>query len=122
MAVKHPIHQLDTTAQNPPVMGQGPRTSPCAVNSHWHHEAPTPGALTPEETEGTHQDERYSVAAGLPAIYQTIRFAVKEAGVVRGVSALLKVNQKNGFDCQSCAWPKNKIHVRAPSDTSVCGL
>ncbi len=26
-------------------------------------------------------------------------------GVVRGAKALLQVNQKTGFDCQSCAWP-----------------
>jgi molybdopterin-dependent oxidoreductase alpha subunit len=26
-------------------------------------------------------------------------------GLTRGVRALLQVNQTNGFDCQSCAWP-----------------
>ena len=28
-----------------------------------------------------------------------------EMGVVRGTKMLLQINQKNGFDCQSCAWP-----------------
>ncbi|MEO8112085.1 MAG: FdhF/YdeP family oxidoreductase, partial [Ginsengibacter sp.] len=28
-----------------------------------------------------------------------------EAGVVRGMKALLALNQKGGFDCPSCAWP-----------------
>ncbi len=110
MSQNHPIHALDTTAQNPPMLGIGPKKTPCAVDSHRHHEQPTPGALSPEETAGTHQDERYSVAAGLPAIYQTLRFAVKEAGLIRGTAALLKVNQKTGFDCQSCAWPSPDHH------------
>ncbi len=38
-------------------------------------------------------------------MYQTTRFAVREMGIVRGAKALLQVNQKTGFDCQSCAWP-----------------
>ena len=45
------------------------------------------------------------MAAGLPAMYQTTRFAVREMGVARGLKTLLKINQKTGFDCQSCAWP-----------------
>lgn len=110
MSQNHPVHELDTTAQNPPMLGTGPKKTPCAVDAHRHHEVPTPGALTPEETAGTHQDKRYAVAAGLPAIYQTLRFAVKEAGLLRGTAALLKVNQKTGFDCQSCAWPSPDHH------------
>jgi len=46
-----------------------------------------------------------SAAGGLKAVGQTVRFAVGLMGVKRGVTSLLKVNQKNGFDCQSCAWP-----------------
>ncbi|MBA3386821.1 MAG: molybdopterin-dependent oxidoreductase, partial [Chthoniobacterales bacterium] len=30
---------------------------------------------------------------------------MREMGVARSAKTLLKVNQKNGFDCQSCAWP-----------------
>ena len=29
---------------------------------------------------------------------------------MRGAKALLKVNQKSGFDCQSCAWPSPDEH------------
>ena len=43
-------------------------------------------------------------AAGLKAVGVTARL-VGEMGVMRGVKALLAVNQKDGFDCQSCAWP-----------------
>ncbi|HWS54449.1 MAG TPA: FdhF/YdeP family oxidoreductase, partial [Pyrinomonadaceae bacterium] len=30
---------------------------------------------------------------------------VREAGLVRGTRTLLRVNQKDGFDCPGCAWP-----------------
>ena len=33
-----------------------------------------------------------------------------QAGVVRGTEALMKLNQKNGFDCPSCAWPDPDGH------------
>jgi molybdopterin-dependent oxidoreductase alpha subunit len=41
---------------------------------------------------------------------QTTRFAVREMGVARGVKTLLNVNKKDGFDCQSCAWPSPDDH------------
>ena len=66
---------------------------------------PVPGAEPPVETEGTRIDKSCMVAAGVPGVLQTALFTWKEMGIVRGVGALLKVNQKDGFDCQSCAWP-----------------
>jgi molybdopterin-dependent oxidoreductase alpha subunit len=45
------------------------------------------------------------VAAGLPSVLSTAKRVVQQSGVVRGVKALLQVNQKDGFDCQGCAWP-----------------
>ena len=45
-----------------------------------------------------------TAAAGLKAVGVTARL-VGGMGVMRGVKALLAVNQKDGFDCQSCAWP-----------------
>ena len=42
-----------------------------------------------------------TVAAGLPAIYQTVRFGLREMGPVRAFKTLLAVNKKKGFDCQS---------------------
>ena len=50
------------------------------------------------------------VAAGASAIYETIRFSVRQMGIGRGAKALLRVNQKSGFDCQSCAWPSPDTH------------
>ncbi|MEO6246484.1 MAG: FdhF/YdeP family oxidoreductase [Opitutaceae bacterium] len=45
-----------------------------------------------------------AAAAGLKAVGVTARL-VGAMGVGRGVKALLAVNQEDGFDCQSCAWP-----------------
>jgi molybdopterin-dependent oxidoreductase alpha subunit len=44
-------------------------------------------------------------AVGLPAIVSSFRYALGEGGLIRGLKALGKMNQKNGFDCPSCAWP-----------------
>lgn len=44
-------------------------------------------------------------AAGIPGISRSMRFALKEMGVRRSLSTLLALNQKDGFDCMSCAWP-----------------
>ncbi|MEU0371788.1 FdhF/YdeP family oxidoreductase [Streptomyces sp. NPDC006283] len=51
-------------------------------------------------------------AAGLPAIGHTLRVAQQQMGVGRTARTLLKVNQKDGFDCPGCAWPEgDKRHV-----------
>jgi molybdopterin-dependent oxidoreductase alpha subunit len=34
-----------------------------------------------------------------------MKHVFSEAGVIRGTRALLRVNQKEGFDCPGCAWP-----------------
>jgi molybdopterin-dependent oxidoreductase alpha subunit len=49
--------------------------------------------------------KRPTAAAGLPAIYQTLRFSLREMGPIRAFKTLLSLNQKTGFECQSCAWP-----------------
>ncbi|BAU82463.1 oxidoreductase molybdopterin subunit [Streptomyces laurentii] len=51
-------------------------------------------------------------AAGLPAVAHTLRIAQAQMGVRRTAQTLLKVNQKDGFDCPGCAWPEgDKRHV-----------
>ncbi|MEU7032259.1 FdhF/YdeP family oxidoreductase [Streptomyces sp. NPDC046237] len=51
-------------------------------------------------------------AAGLPAVAHTLRIAQAQMGVARSARTLLKVNQKDGFDCPGCAWPEgDKRHV-----------
>ncbi|MDV9188398.1 FdhF/YdeP family oxidoreductase [Streptomyces sp. SR27] len=51
-------------------------------------------------------------AAGLPAVGHTLRIAQEQMGTLRTARTLLKVNQKDGFDCPGCAWPEgDKRHV-----------
>ncbi|MFE0082310.1 FdhF/YdeP family oxidoreductase [[Kitasatospora] papulosa] len=51
-------------------------------------------------------------AAGLPAVAHTLRIAQQQMGVRRTAQTLLKVNQKDGFDCPGCAWPEgDKRHT-----------
>lgn len=50
------------------------------------------------------------VAAGIQAVLKSAEFAWGEAGLGRGTRALLKLNQKDGFDCSSCAWPDPDDH------------
>ncbi|MCO4273115.1 FdhF/YdeP family oxidoreductase [Pseudarthrobacter sp. HLT3-5] len=44
-------------------------------------------------------------AAGVPGVYHSLEPAVQHMGVVRTGKTLLALNQKDGFDCMSCAWP-----------------
>ena len=64
-----------------------------------------PGAQPPLEQTGARQERRNTTAAGLHGIYETAHFGFKEMGVGRTFKTLLMLNQKDGFDCQSCAWP-----------------
>ncbi|MFD8827464.1 FdhF/YdeP family oxidoreductase [Streptomyces sp. NPDC059605] len=50
--------------------------------------------------------EAQHAAAGLPAVAHSLLVAQQQMGVVRTARTLLKVNQKNGFDCPGCAWPE----------------
>ncbi|MYR64308.1 FdhF/YdeP family oxidoreductase, partial [Streptomyces sp. SID625] len=45
-------------------------------------------------------------AAGLPAVRHSLRMARQQMGVKRTALTLLRVNQKDGFDCPGCAWPE----------------
>lgn len=45
-------------------------------------------------------------AAGLPAVAHSLRMARQQMGVKRTALTLLRVNQKDGFDCPGCAWPE----------------
>jgi molybdopterin-dependent oxidoreductase alpha subunit len=44
-------------------------------------------------------------AGGVPAVYYSMRPAIEHMGVNRARKTLLGMNQKDGFDCMSCAWP-----------------
>ncbi|QJY45826.1 FdhF/YdeP family oxidoreductase [Pseudonocardia broussonetiae] len=46
-----------------------------------------------------------TAAAGLPAVAVSLGMAVSQMGPVRTARNLLRLNQVDGFDCMSCAWP-----------------
>src|SRR6195952_346926 len=64
-----------------------------------------PSAENPEELLDLKVTEPKGWAAGIPAVYEALKDIAEEAGVLRGLGASLKMNQKGGFDCSSCAWP-----------------
>jgi molybdopterin-dependent oxidoreductase alpha subunit len=66
---------------------------------------PTPGAQPPADEEGVKLREPHHVSAGIPAVTQSLKFTMRETGLARGIKTWLKINKKDGFDCQSCAWP-----------------
>jgi len=48
---------------------------------------------------------RPPAAGGFAAVKEAMRVGLVEMGLRRSATTLLKVNQKEGFDCPSCAWP-----------------
>ncbi len=63
------------------------------------------GAQPPEEKKAPRQREPQRVAGGMSGLTKSLKFTFRETGLTRGFGDWLKVNQKDGFDCQSCAWP-----------------
>src|SRR5436190_17030521 len=63
-----------------------------------------PSAQPPLDDTPARLAKASAAAAGLTAVTKTARL-VGAMGLKRGVQALRDVNQAEGFDCQSCAWP-----------------
>lgn len=61
--------------------------------------------LTPETLTGLKTHEPKAVAVGMPAVVSSMKHVFGAMDVGRGVKALMNLNQKDGFDCPSCAWP-----------------
>ncbi len=68
------------------------------------------GAQPPQENDNPDHSRRHKIAAGFYAIYETAHFGIRDMGVKRSLQTLLKINQKDGFDCPSCAWPDPDGH------------
>ncbi len=64
-----------------------------------------PRAENPVTFTGLRLSKPETVAAGMEAVYQAGKDVFIEAKFIRGMKALLALNQKGGFDCPSCAWP-----------------
>src|SRR5712675_105699 len=67
----------------------------------------------PEAIEGLKTTRIPKVATGIPAIVHSLGYGLSEMGPLRMTRAWLAVNQKNGFDCPSCAWadPDDDRHL-----------
>ncbi len=59
----------------------------------------------PDDFSDLEVREPTRIAAGTQGIYHALKHSFREMGVLRSMPALLKMNQKDGFDCPSCAWP-----------------
>lgn len=62
-------------------------------------------AQPPDDVADIKIEPASKVAGGIPAVLASMKHAWREMGAVRGLKTLLKVNQKDGFDCPGCAWP-----------------
>jgi molybdopterin-dependent oxidoreductase alpha subunit len=86
-------------AEEPSRAGASPRQDgPVAGPSHVR-------AQPPEEFTGGGFEEAPDNSGGLAAVWSATKHATREMGLLRGARTLLKVNQKDGFDCPGCAWP-----------------
>ncbi|GAA1361768.1 FdhF/YdeP family oxidoreductase [Arthrobacter rhombi] len=59
----------------------------------------------PNESDLEVSDHPRSWAAGVPGVLHSMEPAVAKMGAVRTAKTVMKMNQKDGFDCPSCAWP-----------------
>lgn len=71
---------------------------------------PTPSSIEdtiiPPESGEPRLEAKPDSAAGLTAVISSLKYTAQQAGL-RG-RALLRLNQQEGFDCPSCAWPDPK--------------
>jgi molybdopterin-dependent oxidoreductase alpha subunit len=81
--------------------------APDVANAKYHHPIL---AQPPEALTGLKLEERATVAAGVTAVIKSMQFSWVEGGLSRGTKGLLNMNQKDGFDCSSCAWPDPDDH------------
>ncbi|MEM6885295.1 MAG: FdhF/YdeP family oxidoreductase [Verrucomicrobiota bacterium] len=64
-----------------------------------------PDAEPPRELINLKRGEPKNKAVGSTAVINSLKHVNEQAGPVRGWQALYRLNQKDGFDCPSCAWP-----------------
>jgi molybdopterin-dependent oxidoreductase alpha subunit len=64
----------------------------------------------PEELGDLRRGRPAKSAAGLPAVTSSMKHAFRESGIGRAAVSWIGLNQKDGFDCPSCAWPDPDDH------------
>jgi len=66
--------------------------------------------LTPLESTPPNLSHPKSSAAGIPAVISTMKYGIKNMGIINSIGKLSKVNDFQGFDCPGCAWPDPDSH------------
>jgi molybdopterin-dependent oxidoreductase alpha subunit len=69
-----------------------------------------PGAEPPPEQKEPRAGRRDLAAAGLSSIWETVHRGATAMGVKRSLKTYLNLNQMDGYDCPSCAWPDPDDH------------
>ncbi len=64
-----------------------------------------PNPENPNEFLNLKLDAAKNVAAGIPAVYNSLKMVVAETNPLRSFKALNVLNQQHGIDCPGCAWP-----------------
>ena len=64
-----------------------------------------PSSENPQRFTGLTLAKTKIVAAGIPAVLESASHILSQMGIGRGLKALNKLNQKDGYDCPGCAWP-----------------
>jgi molybdopterin-dependent oxidoreductase alpha subunit len=67
----------------------------------------------PETFTGIELADPKAAAAGVPAVANSLKHVYGSSGLMRGTAAMLGLNQWEGFDCPSCAWPDPDDHRSA---------
>ncbi|RZL11596.1 MAG: hypothetical protein EOO62_12215, partial [Hymenobacter sp.] len=88
--------------ENAPLM-----PAPDTLGGKHHHPI---SAQPPARLLDLRLEARAHIAAGVTAVLQSVEFNWGEGGVARGTRGLLKLNQFDGYDCSSCAWPDPDVH------------
>src|SRR5947209_4778865 len=63
-------------------------------------------AQPPARLTGLKLKEPEGYAAGVPGVLRAMKHLEMDAAFTRGSRALMVLNQKDGIDCMSCAWPE----------------
>ena len=66
--------------------------------------------LTPLENKPPNLNPPKNSAAGIPAVISTMKYGIRNIGVINSITKLSKVNDFHGFDCPGCAWPDPDSH------------
>ncbi len=99
-----PADKIHKASSAEPKSGSG---SVPGNSTRTHHAQP------PVETDQITVKEPAKIAGGLKAVVKALEFALEGPGVMRGVSALYRLNQFGGVDCPGCAWPDPDEHRTA---------